>query len=191
MCSHPQLGEIDEEGGELWVDNPFQLLGQGSNLSAFERNRLYLNVDGERFIDGSFASAVDLDSDSRSAITADFNRDGAIDLLVGSVGGGPLRMFLNEIPQQNRLRVTLQGEKSNRKGIGARLIARLGDRQIVRDVFPVNGFMGQSPPVIDIGVGDSSQVDELTIRWPSGITQVIENVDVQQPLHIVEEAIGS
>ena len=57
MCMHPQLGEIDKEAGELWVGNPFQLVNQGDNLSAYERNRLYLNVDGQRFIDASFASA--------------------------------------------------------------------------------------------------------------------------------------
>ena len=34
------------------------------------------------------------DSDSRSVVAADFNRDGAVDLLVGSVGGGPMRLFL-------------------------------------------------------------------------------------------------
>jgi hypothetical protein len=170
----------------LWVGNPFQLVKQGDNLSAYERNRLYLNVDGERFIDGSFASAVDIDSDSRSAIATDFNNDGAIDLLVGSVGGGPLRLFLNQIPQQNRLQLTLQGVTSNRLGIGTRLIARIGEKQIVRDVFPINGFMGQSPPEVDIGVGDATQIDELTVRWPSGITQSFRNIDAKVPLHIVE-----
>ena len=185
-CAHPELGEVDRAAGELWVSNPFQLVTQGDNLSAYERNRLYLNVDGKRFIDGSFASAIDLDSDSRSVIATDFNNDGAIDLLVGSVGGGPLRLFLNQIPQQNRLQVTLQGESSNRLGIGTRLIARSGEKQIVRDVFPLNGFMGQSPPTIDFGVGNEQQIDELTVRWPSGTIEVIRDVDVGIPLHIVE-----
>jgi hypothetical protein len=181
------LGEIDKEAGELWVGNPFQLVTQGDNLSAYERNRLYLNVDGQRFIDASFASAVDIDSDSRSVIATDFNNDHAIDLLVGSVGGGPLRLFLNQIPQQNRLQLTLQGVTSNRLGIGTRVKARIGEKQIVRDVFPVNGFMGQSPPLVDIGVGDATEIDELTVRWPSGITQVISDIDVRLPLHIVED----
>lgn len=186
-CTHPQLGEIDVEAGELWVGNPFQLVNQGDNLSAYERNRLYLNVDGQRFIDGSFASAVNIDSDSRSAIATDFNNDGAIDLLVGSVGGGPIRLFVNQIPQRNRLQVTLEGVTSNRLAIGTRLIARIGEKQIVRDVFPVNGFMGQSPPLIDIGTGENQRIDELTIRWSSGTEQVLSDVDVQKPLHVVED----
>jgi hypothetical protein len=185
-CTHPQLGAVDEDAGELWVGNPFKLVSQGDNLSAYERNRLYLNVDGQRFIDASFASAVNIDSDSRSVVAADFNHDGAIDLLVGSVGGGPLRLFLNQIPQKNRLTLTLQGVTSNRLGIGTRLVARVGEKQIVRDVFPVNGFMGQAPSIIDIGVGDATRIDELSLRWPSGIIQVINDIDVGMPLHVVE-----
>src|SRR6056297_856890 len=176
-CAHPQLGEVDQEAGELWVSNPFLLVPNGDNLSAYERNRLYLNVDGNRFIDSSFASEVDLDSDSRSAISADFNNDGALDLLVGSVGGGPLRLFFNRIPQQNRLQLTLQGTESNRSAIGTRVIAEIGDRKVYRDIFPVNGFMGQSPPIVDLGVGAAESIDRLTIRWPSGKERTLQDVD--------------
>ena len=135
--SNPQikaLGELDEEAGEFWVENPFEMMEARANLSAYERNRTFLNVDGKSFIDISFASAADLDSDSRSVIAADFDRDGATDLLVGSVGGGPLRLFLNRFPKQNSVRIVLVGESSNRAAIGARLIAHVGSRQIVRDV---------------------------------------------------------
>ncbi|MBC8353208.1 MAG: CRTAC1 family protein [Planctomycetes bacterium] len=185
-CTHPQLGELDEAAGEFWIGNPFQIAAQGENLSAYERNRLYLNVDGESFVDSSFAAGADIDSDSRSVIATDFNNDGAIDLLVGSVGGGPLRLFLNQVPQQKRLQLTLEGRASNRLAIGTRVVARIGDRQVVRDVFPVNGFMGQSPPVVDLGLGEADRIEELTIRWPSGTVQVVEDVQLGSPQHLVE-----
>ena len=85
----PELGEVDRDAGEFWYENPFQIVTNGENLSAFERNCLFMNLDGQAFIDGSFASGADIDSDSRSVIATDMNADGAIDLLVGSVGGGP------------------------------------------------------------------------------------------------------
>ena len=74
-------------------------------------------------------------------------------------------------------RLSLEGVTSNRLGIGTRLIARIGEKQIVRDVFPVNGFMGQSPPIVDIGVGDATEISKLTIRWPSGVTRELSNRD--------------
>lgn len=170
-CSHKELGKVNREQGEFWVDNPFAITSVGENLSAYERNCLYLNLQGKRFMDGSFASDADLDSDSRSVVTADFDRDGDADLLVGSVGGGPLRLFLNEIPQGNRLELQLEGTTSNRSAIGAHVIAKIGDRQVVRSLFPANGFMGSSPPKLVIGTGADETIDRLIIRWPDGATE--------------------
>ena len=74
-------------------------------MSAYERNKFYLNVDGHKFFDASFASNTDIDSDSRSAISSDFNDDGKPDLLVGSAGGGPLKLFLNQFENKNKFLV--------------------------------------------------------------------------------------
>ena len=105
----PEIGEVDREAGEFWVENPFLMPGSGMNLSAFERNRLFLNVDGSSYIEASFAAQADIESDSRSVVAADFDRDGAEDLLVGSVGGGPLRLFLNRFDRAARVRLELVG----------------------------------------------------------------------------------
>ena len=180
------LGELDHEAGEFWVENPFMMMGIRANLSSYERNRAFLNVDGESFIDVSFASAVDIDSDSRSVIAADFNRDGATDLLVGSVGGGPLRLFLNRFPKQNSARIELVGVESNRAAIGARLVAHVGSRQIVRDVFPANGFMGQGPVEVMLGLGSAKRIDRLQVRWPNGKTQEFTDLSADQTLIITE-----
>src|SRR5262245_39014267 len=103
----------------------------GHNLSSFERSRLFLNVQGKAFIDASFLSSADIDSDSRSVIAADFDGDGAPDILIGTVGGGPLRLFRNEFHSPNRrIRLELVGVESNRPAIGARIIAHCGGRQI-------------------------------------------------------------
>jgi hypothetical protein len=156
------------------------------NLSAFERNRLFLNVDGASFLDASFASAVDLDSDSRSVVAADFNRDGAADLLVASAGGGPLRLFLNRFASGRRVAIQLVGTAGNRPAIGARLVAHVGTRRIVRDVFPANGFMGQGPAEVLLGLGSARQIDRLEVRWPGGQTQTFADVPTGGRVTIVE-----
>jgi hypothetical protein len=115
------------------------------------------------------------------------NNDGMIDLLVGSVGGGPLRLFLNRIPASgHRVKCELQGTTSNRLAIGARVVLRCGSTAITRDLFPANGFMGQNPTELWIGVGDSTSIDELTVRWPSGQLQSFREVPVDRRLQIVE-----
>jgi hypothetical protein len=187
QCNLPELGAVDRNAGEFWVANPFLIPKLGQNLSAYERSRMFLNVHGKAFIDASFLSAADIDSDSRSVVVADFAGDGWPDILVGTVGGGPLRLFRNQFPRTNRrLRLDLMGVASNRPGIGARIIASVGGQQIVRDRFPANGFMGQGPVETILGVGEADQVDRLTIRWPSGREQVFTRVPVNCSLTITE-----
>ena len=184
-------GDLDVEAGELWVSNPWELMSEGVNLSAYERNRLFFNHEGREFIDLSYQSGADIDSDSRSAIAADFDRDGDLDLLVASVGGGPLRLFMNQIPSDGKsVRVLLEGTKSNRQGVGTRLQIDVGSRRIVRDVFPANGLMGQHPTEAVIGVGAVNEIDRLLVHWPSGHTQTFQNVPVGGILQIREDAVN-
>lgn len=185
-CNIEPMGKIDTAAGEFWT-HTFAMPKQGDNLSAFEPNKLFLNVDGDRFIDASFASQADIDSDSRSVMVGDFDGDRAPDLLIGSVGGGPLRLFLNRFPKENhRLNITLRGVESNRSAIGARVIIEAGGRTIVRDNFAANGFMGQSPALLNVGVGSARTIEKLTIRWPTGRLQVFHDVPVDCDIAIVE-----
>ena len=186
-CQLEARGPLDEELGEFWVEHPFQMPGQRHNLSAYEPNRLFLNAGGERFIDASFASAAAIDADSRSVVVADFDGNNTLDLLVGSVGGGPLRLFQNQIPSAGRyIQLRLTGTDANRPAIGSRVTLEIADRQIVRDLFPANGFMGQNPPGLLIGVGDTESVNRLTVRWPSGKSQAVERVPVGKTLFLTE-----
>lgn len=182
------LGKIDSAAGEFWT-NPFEMPQQRDNLSAYETNCLFLNVDGTRFLDASFASQANIDSDSRSVMVGDFNGDLAPDLLVGSVGGGPLRLFLNKFPEGNhRVEVRLRGVESNHSAIGARAVAEANGKTIVRDLFAPNGFMGQGPARLNFGVGTADRIDKLTVRWPTGKQQVFEDLPVDCVIQIVEGA---
>lgn len=185
-CKIEPLGKIDSAAGEFWT-HTFAMPRQRDNLSAYETNSLFLNVDGTQFLDASFASQADIDSDSRSVMVGDFNGDLAPDLLVGSVGGGPLRLFLNEFPEGNhRVEVRLRGVQSNRSAIGARAVAEANGNTIVRDLFAPNGFMGQGPAWLNIGVGTADRIERLTIRWPTGKQQVFEDLPVDCVIQIIE-----
>ena len=166
----PVLGQLDHEAGEFWVENPFLMPKRGDNLSGYEHNCLFLNTSqpgNPSFLDASFASAADLDSDSRSAIAADFDRDGDLDLLVGSVGGGPLRLFENRMAQGQRLLLSLRGSSCNRSGIGCR-------------IFPASGFMGTGPIEQNIGLGPATRITRLQVRWPDGTNQEFHDLPVDR-----------
>lgn len=186
-CTIEPQGEIDEQAGEFWVTNPFAMLSGEHNFSAYETNKMLLNRPGKSFLDLSIESGADIDSDSRSAIAADFDRDGDLDLLVGSVGGGAIRLFENQVPSSgHRVRIDLQGAVSNQQGIGTQVRLTLGEQQITRDMFAVNGFMGQAPAELIVGVGQAEKIDRLEVRWPSGQTQEFTDLPVDTVIGITE-----
>ena len=67
-CSIEPQGEIDHAAGEFWVKNPFEMVSGEHNLSAYEQNKFLLNRDGKPFVDLSYESGANIDSDSRSAL---------------------------------------------------------------------------------------------------------------------------
>jgi hypothetical protein len=100
-----------------------------------------------------------------------------------------LRLFLNRFPKtHHRIRVELTGTTSNRAAIGAQVVVRCGSTRITRSLFPANGFMGQSPAELSIGVGESTVIDEIVVRWPTGQIQTFQSVPVDRRVQIVEGA---
>jgi hypothetical protein len=179
----PLPGKLDSSLGEFWVSNPWQIVAQGHNLSAFERNRAYLNVNGQDFVEISHLTSADSDGDGRAVVAADFRNVGMLDLVVRQAGGGALLLFENRLPSKRYLQVSLRGQKSNRQGIGARLTAVAGGQRQVREMYPANSYVSQAPNRVHFGLGNTETVKSLTIRWPSGQIQVFK--EVKGDRHIV------
>jgi hypothetical protein len=176
-------GALDPALREFWVSNPWQVVAYGHNLSAFERNRAFLNVRGQHFLDISHLTGADSDGDGRSVVAADFRNVGLLDLIVRQAGGGPLLLYENRLPRRHYLEVSLRGRASNRQGVGARLTAVAGGQQQVRELYPANGYYSQAPNRVHFGLGDAPEVDRLTVRWPSGRVQVLTGLQADR--HIV------
>ncbi|MDG2471031.1 MAG: ASPIC/UnbV domain-containing protein [Pirellulaceae bacterium] len=180
-----QPSELDEDLNEFWVGNPWDIFRQ-HNLSSFERNRAYVNVEGKGFLEISHLTNADVDSDSRAVLAIDIFEPGKLDLVVRQVGGGPLKFFRNRFPKSNYLKVSLNGIQSNRMGIGSRLIAHLGDRKIVRELFPTNSYQSQQPAWVHFGLGKQDKIDKLEIQWPNGLRQELKDLSVNRHILVVE-----
>jgi hypothetical protein len=184
-CEVPAPAELDESLDEFWSGNAFSI-SRSHNLSGYERNRTYLNVAGKNFVEVSFVSGTDTDGDGRCVVPLDYNNDGRQDLIVRQVGGGAVKLYENKFPKQNWLCVSLRGVESNRLGIGARIVAKIGARQVVRELWPVNTYYSQAPSSVHLGLGSSVKVDELHIRWPSGKEQRLTGVEANRHILIKE-----
>ena len=125
----------------------------------------------------------------RGACFADYDNDGYIDAFIVVLGGKGILLHAKPPVGSARnhwLTLKLTGTKSNRDGFGARIEAVAGDlRQMVENV-PQSGYLSQHDPRPHFGLGSHTQVDRLTIHWPSGTVQTLENVKADQILQVTE-----
>jgi len=122
---------------------------------------------------------------SRSAVVADFDGDGRLELVANNFNGPPY-YFANRFPRQNYVAFRLTGTKSNRDAIGAVVRLWAGKTVMVRQVNPAGGYLSHSSRVLHFGLGDRSKVDRIEIRWPRGIVQTLDNPAINT-LHQVRE----
>jgi hypothetical protein len=118
----------------------------------------------------------------RGAAFADFNGDGKIDVVVSAIGE-PAELWENVSPTENSwLILKLQGTRSNRDGIGARIRIGTQSNHMTSNV----GYSSSSLTGVHFGLGKAKVAERIEIRWPSGIQQVLTNVPVNQVLHVRE-----
>jgi hypothetical protein len=80
------------------------------------------------------------------------------------------------------------GTKSNRDGFGARIAAVAGDLRQVIEAVSQSGYLSQCDSRPHFGLGPRTEVDQLTITWPSGTVQTLEHVKTDQILTVTEPA---
>ena len=84
------------------------------------------------------------------------------------------------------LMVDLEGTKSNRDGIGARLTVEAGGVKQIAEALSGSGYISQNDPRLHFGLGGNRVVDAVTVRWPSGRVQRLTSVVAGQVLAVKE-----
>lgn len=150
---------------------------------------LFRNLGRARFEDAAGTSGSDLGPPmvARGAAYADYDGDGDLDIAV-STNGGPARLFRNDAAGGWRwLRVSLEGTKANRDGIGARVSVKLPDgRTIWRHVHTGSSYCSQSELTLTFGAAAHERVDEIVVSWPSGTIDRVGRTPTNQTIAIVE-----
>ena len=149
-----------------------------------QQNIAYRNVGGLKFEDVSKDWGLDHVGMSFASATADFDRDGDLDLVVCNLNE-PVSVYQNNTAAGNRAVIRLKG-RLNSWGIGAKVTVETESQTQVRQLTPIRGYMASHEPVVHFGLGDEQQIKKLTVHWPSGHDQSFENIDANQRLTIVE-----
>jgi hypothetical protein len=112
----------------------------------------------------------------------DLNNDGFLDFQTGTT------LRINNGNSNKWLKLNLQGIQSNRNGIGARVEIYGAWGKQIRDVRSGDGFKYMSSLNVHFGIGQATAIDQVIIRWPSGLVDTIVNPSPNQTLLVVEGA---
>ncbi len=122
----------------------------------------------------------------RAAAWGDYDNDGAPDILM-TVNNGAARLLRNENRTGNRwLRLKLEGTRSNRNAIGARVRVHVGNRSLSKTVKSASSYLAQSDRRLLFGLGRAKQADSIEIQWPNGLVQTLGPTPANQTLTVRE-----
>ena len=183
---------VDDDGmgwGTTWID--FDNDGKKdlylSNDSDFfpNPNILYQNNGEMVFSIVSDNSVVNSPNEGYATACADFDNNGWPDLLVANLDTQN-QLFINEGSGKNWIKVRLAGTESNAYAVGARVEIHTSEEILVDEVTTGSGYSSQNSFTLHFGLDDHASVDQLVIRWPSGLTETFEELEANH-YYVVKE----
>lgn len=139
----------------------------------FKQSRnLYWNLGNSAFLDISEHSGpgVAQRSSARGAAFGDLNNDGSIEVVINNLDGSP-SLLANKADLRNWILIRTEGTRTNRSGIGSLVSVRTGDTVQTMEVRSGGSFLSQNDMRLHFGLGEAAEVDEIRIRWHSGLVE--------------------
>ena len=164
--------DYDNDG---WVD----LVAVGETKDGKGEVRLFRNLGPDGWKD--VTTDVGLDKidlkEPRAIVTADYDDDGAVDLLI-TQNHGPAVLLRNEGGNKNNwLRLKLvRPDRQQVSAIGTKVEVFSGANRQKFEIYGSSGYLGQSSPYLTVGLGQAKQADVVRMLWPTGVMQ--DEIDI-------------
>lgn len=164
------------------------------DTTAYRNHNLLLRNDGGRFVDISADAGLhDIPRHSARGVACDdLDDDGDLDLVILNSREAPtlLRNLDRERGGTNHwCQIRLRGRRTNRDGVGAKVVLHAGDRALVDEVHAGRGYQGHFGTRLHFGLGAESVIDRIEVRWIGGGTETFDTVPIDR-LTVLTEGSG-
>jgi hypothetical protein len=167
-----------------YFDKPFRGINTGRTSSnGYQHNALLMDTGGNNYVNVAWLMGVAHESDCRVVVSADLNSDGRMDLVLTegqwlngpSTGRNRLWIHLNQLQTTNHwIGVRLASAKVGVSPIGAKVWIKTPSRTFVRQLITGDSYQSQHPNTVHFGLGSRPDIDQIVIRWPNGVTNIME-----------------
>jgi hypothetical protein len=125
---------------------------------------------------------------SRGCAFGDFDNDGDMDILIVNMNEPPSLLRNDVDPKQHWIKIKLEGVKSNRSAIGARVLVRYAAKTQAQASVSQSSYYSCNDPRLHFGLGAAKSVD-IDVYWPNGLHETHKNVAADQ-LVTLREGVG-
>jgi hypothetical protein len=162
-----------------------------TDLKYLEPKLLLLNQRNGTFKDISQLAgpAIQIPQVSRGMAIGDLFNDGKLEAVVENLKGQPMILRPEGGPQNHWISFQLEGVKSNRLALNARVRATAGDLVQLGEVMSSGSYLSQNDLRIHFGLGGHSHVDKAEVIWPDGKVETLTNL-VADRFYSVREGSG-
>ncbi|MFT6807467.1 MAG: hypothetical protein ACJA01_000687 [Saprospiraceae bacterium] len=179
--------DTDNKSDNINVDDPLGIINNMPQIKL--HNKFFLNNGNLKFKDIYRSISDDKASYSNGAAYADLDNDGDLDIITNNIDDTPF-IYQNLTVEKNQdgahfINIRFKGSPRNINSIGAKVIIEKGDDLLTYEHFPVKGYMSSVALGLHIGLGDTSSIGSITIIWPDGTYDNLEDREYNE-VNVIE-----
>jgi hypothetical protein len=187
------LVDLDNDGLlDLFIANGhvYPDVARTGTSTYLQRNQVFRNVGQGRLrhVTDAVGGPLLLEKSSRGAAFGDVDNDGDADVLISVLDDLPM-LLRNDAAGNHWITFSLEGMKSNRSAIGAKVTIEARGRRQVAEVRSGGSYASHNDRRVRFGLGDATTVDRVSIRWPLGAAEELKGLAADR-IYRVREGAG-